>query len=78
MAAMTTILIVAAVLGLWQGEPRGQEYALQHGELVLFWIPDERRPAFGTAFYLWGYVPVIVSDGRSFRFRDVEWTRGEL
>ena len=75
---MKTLLTAAAVLSLWQGEPRGREYALHQGDRVLFWIPDERPPEYGDVWYFWGYVPFIVSRGRSFQFCDVQWTRGEL
>ena len=65
-----------AVVCEWESEARGQEYTLRHGDTVLFWIPDERQPAFGTVVYLWGYVPAIVCEGRSFRFQDVCWVIG--
>ena len=71
------IAALAIVAAVWASEPRGQEYALDHGGSILFWIPDERAPQYGTVFYLWGYFPCIVSDGMSYRFRDVSWTYGE-
>lgn len=65
--------------GGWRGEPRGQEYAMQHGERVLFWIPDEQPPQYGTAYYAWGYYPMILGDdGRSREFRQVQWIVGNL
>jgi hypothetical protein len=72
---LTASLLAGAV---WTSEPCGQEYALRHGEAVLFWIPDERQPAYGEVCYLWGYVPAIVSGSKTFRFCDVEWCYGGL
>jgi len=60
-------------------EPRGQEYAVQHGGRVLFWIADERPPAYGTVVWLWGYHPAIHADGGgTFGFDSVSWHGGEL
>jgi hypothetical protein len=64
------------LISVWESEPRGREYALRHGDAVLFWIPDERQPAYGKVLYLWGYFPVIYSGGRTFRFCDVQWLCG--
>jgi hypothetical protein len=74
------LMLAAAVIAaaLWSSEPRGQEYAVRHGDAVLFWITDERQPAYGEVCYMWGYVPAIVSGGRTFRFCDVEWCYGGL
>lgn len=72
------IAALAIVAAVWASEPRGQEYALEHGDPVLFWIPDEQPPRCGTCYYLWGYVPTISCDGKSHRFADVEWCRGSL
>jgi len=72
---LTALLLAGAA---WISEPRGQEYALRHGDAVLFWIPDERQPAYGEVLYLWGYVPAIHSGGRTFRFCDVQWCHGGL
>jgi hypothetical protein len=74
-------LVLTAFLlarSMWTSEPRGQEYALRHGDAVLFWIPDERQPAYGEVCYLWGYVPAIVSGSKTFRFCDVQWCYGGL
>ena len=51
---------------------------MRHGDAVLFWITDERQPAYGEVCYLWGYVPAIVSGGKTFRFCDVQWCYGGL
>jgi len=65
--------------GEWWSEPRGQEYSLEHGERVLFWIPDEQPPQYGTVAYLWGYVPTIFGDdGRTRSFSRVQWVVGNL
>lgn len=72
---MIAALLFAAVFAC---EPRGQEYTLAHGDPVLFWIPDEQPPQYGTCCYLWGYWPCISSDGKTHRFSDVEWCYGGL
>lgn len=64
---------------VWESEPRAQEYALQHGSRVLFWIADQRPPAYGTVVWLWGYHPVVRADGGgTFGFDSVSWHCGEL
>jgi len=79
-ALVHRVVLTASLLAeaAWISEPRGQEYALRHGDAVLFWIPDERQPAYGEVCYLWGYVPAIVSGGKTFRFCDVQWCYGGL
>ena len=74
------VVLAASLLvgNVWTPEPRGQEYVLRHGDAVLFWVVDERPPAFGQVVYLWGYVPTIYSGGRTFQFCDVQWCYGEL
>jgi hypothetical protein len=62
----------------WFGEPLGQEYALQHGDPVLYWKVDEAPPTYGQCVYLWGYYPVIYGPRGMVEFRDVEWTSGSL
>jgi hypothetical protein len=74
--------VIAAVViaaSLWASEPRGQEYVLPHGSRVVFWVADERPPAYGAVCYLWGYFPVIAADnGGVFEFSAVSWRGGEL
>jgi hypothetical protein len=72
-------MIAAAILAaaLWMSEPFGQQYALPHGSRVVFWVEDQRPPAYGTVFYLWGYYPVIRADGGGiFEFEAVSWMPG--
>jgi hypothetical protein len=70
------MLVLVLLAALFVSEPRGQEYALEHGDPVLFWIPDEQPPRYGTCFYLWGYYPVIYGPRGMIEFRDVEWICG--
>lgn len=63
-------------VAVFVAEHRGQEYALAHGDPVMFWVPDAQPPKYGTCCYLWGYWPCIVCDGKTVRFEDVEWCYG--
>ncbi|NBW21426.1 MAG: hypothetical protein EBR82_77055 [Caulobacteraceae bacterium] len=77
---LETDMVAATILAvsLWASEPLGHEYAVPHGGRVLFWIEDERPPAFGTVVYLWGYYPVIRPDGGGIvEFAAVSWCVGE-
>lgn len=76
---MNNTVKVAADLvavSIWIGEPRGHEYALQHGDPVLYWKAEEMPPNYGQCVYLWGYYPVIYGPRGMVEFRDVEWTYG--
>jgi hypothetical protein len=72
---MLAFLLFAA---LFVSEHRGQEYTLEHGDPVLFWVTDQKPPRYGTCFYMWGYVPVIICDGKIHTFANVEWCSGGL
>ena len=78
---ISLILSLLLVVGLYQSEPREQEFTLDHGDRIIYWVDDEVSPTYGTVIIVWGYWRLIVSDNKSLpspRFQDVSWIRGEL
>jgi hypothetical protein len=57
-------------------EHRGQEYTLNHGDSVLFWLADEQPVRSGVVLVLRGGYRVINSRIGVVDFRDVEWCYG--
>lgn len=57
-------------------EHRGQEYTLNHGDGVLFWLADEQPVRSGVVLVLRGGYRVINSRTGVVDFRDVEWCNG--
>ena len=71
-----SVAAALVMLAAFACEHRGQEYTLNHGDRVLFWVADSQPVQNGVVLVLRGGYRVINSRIGVVDFRDVEWCYG--